>query len=75
MWPNPQFPAHVVTFTEEVLNGKLYFLRSVCGVLIPSHDTNILEFNQYLKLDKTLSIIYSDPQYLIKRVDGCKNNF
>ena len=25
MWPNPQFPA---TFTEEILNEKLYFLCS-----------------------------------------------
>ena len=25
MWPNPQFPADLVTFTEEILNGKLHF--------------------------------------------------
>ena len=30
MWPNPQFPAELVTFTEETLNGKLYFLCNVC---------------------------------------------
>ena len=29
MWPNSQFPADLVTFTEEILNGKLHFLRSV----------------------------------------------
>ena len=28
MWPNPQFPADLVTFTEEILNGKLQFLCS-----------------------------------------------
>ena len=28
MWPNPQFPAALVTFTEEILNGKLHFLYS-----------------------------------------------
>ena len=28
MWPNPQFPADLVTFTEEILNGKLHFLCS-----------------------------------------------
>ena len=28
MWPNRQFPADLVTFTEEILNGKLHFLRS-----------------------------------------------
>ena len=30
MWPNPQFPADLVTFTEEILNGKLHFLWSNC---------------------------------------------
>ena len=29
MWPNAQFPTDLVTFTEEILNGKLYFLCSV----------------------------------------------
>ena len=29
MWPNPQFPEDSVTFTEEILNGKFYFLCSV----------------------------------------------
>ena len=28
MWPNPQFPADLVTITEEILNGKLDFLCS-----------------------------------------------
>ena len=26
MWPNPQFPADLISFTEEILNGKLHFL-------------------------------------------------
>ena len=25
MWPNPQFPSDLVTFTEEILNEKLHF--------------------------------------------------
>ena len=29
MWPNPQETADFVTFTEKMLNGKLYFLCSV----------------------------------------------
>ena len=29
MWPNPQFPTDLVTFTEEILNGKLHFLCSL----------------------------------------------
>ena len=28
MWPNPLFPADLVTFTEEILHGKLHFLWS-----------------------------------------------
>ena len=29
MWPNPQETADLVTFTEEIFNGKLHFLYSV----------------------------------------------
>ena len=25
MWPNPQFPADLVVFTEEILNGNFIF--------------------------------------------------
>ena len=28
MWPNPQETADLVTFTGEILSGKLYFLCS-----------------------------------------------
>ena len=28
MWLNPQFPADLVTFTEEILNRKVHFLYS-----------------------------------------------
>ena len=28
MRPSPQFPADLVTFTEEILNGKFHFLCS-----------------------------------------------
>ena len=28
MWPNPKETADLVTFTEEIVNGKLHFLRS-----------------------------------------------
>ena len=29
MWPNPQLPADLVTFTEEVLYGKLHFYAMI----------------------------------------------
>ena len=28
MWPNPQEKAYLITFTEEILNGKLHFVYS-----------------------------------------------
>ena len=41
---------------------------------MPSEDTKILEFNQYRKFDKMLSIIYPDIDSWIKKINGCKNN-
>ena len=43
MWPNPQETADLVTFTEEILNGKLHFLcsiiaRDVFGFLLNIYD-------------------------------------
>ena len=34
--PSPQFPADLVTFTEDILNGKLHFL---CSVWINGNNT------------------------------------
>ena len=36
MWPNPQFPANLFTFTEEILKGKLHFC-AVSEFLIKSY--------------------------------------
>ena len=37
MWPNPQFAADLVTFTEEILNGKLpFFVHWYVGKLLSS---------------------------------------
>ena len=33
MWQKPQFPADLVKFSEEIFNGKLYFLCSVSNYL------------------------------------------
>ena len=40
---------------------------------MPFEDTKILEFNQHRKSDKTPPIIFADFEYLIKRIDACKN--
>ena len=37
-------------------------------------DTKILESNQYQKSNKVPFAIYADPKFLIKKIDGCKNN-
>ena len=40
MWPNPQFPPDLITFTEQIFNPKLHFLCSqlnfdqVYGILL-----------------------------------------
>ena len=37
MWPNPQFPAHLVAFTEEIFNGNFIF----CAVLLPQESITL----------------------------------
>ena len=37
MWPNRQETVDLVTFTEEILNGKLHFLCSACCDLLNRH--------------------------------------
>ena len=34
--------------------------KDFCGVVMPSENTKIIEFNQYQKSDKTPSIMYAD---------------
>ena len=48
--------------------------KDFCGTTMPSEKDNILEFNQYMKSDKMLYIIYADIKSLIKKIDVCSNN-
>ena len=41
---------------------------------MPSEKEKILEFNQYMKSDKMSYIIYTDMEYLIKKIVGRVNN-
>ena len=41
MWPNPQETADLVTFTEEIPNGKLHFL---CSVTLHVFGSNVMKF-------------------------------
>ena len=70
MWPNAQFPADLVTFTEEILNGKLHvlcsgtslrlnnFLWSACDrmILLKSKITSISLGEELLRILKFLHI-------------------
>ena len=44
------------------------------NVVIPSESPKILEFNQYQKSEKEPSIIFTDLECLIEKIDGFKNN-
>ena len=46
---------------------KFVKTKIFCGIVMPSENDNILEFNQYLKLDKMPYIIYADIESLIKK--------
>ena len=50
MWPNPPETADLVTFTEEILNGKLHFLCNVSNQVIHIEDIedNIQIWNRQL---------------------------
>ena len=45
-----------------------------CNVVMPSEETEILEFNQYQKSNKSLFAFYADHECIIEKIDGCKNN-
>ena len=58
MWPNPQVPADLVTFTEQIRYGKLHFLCSDGSIL---RDTilycvlwNNIAFHQDAQFDRIL---------------------
>ena len=41
---------------------------------MPSEKGNILEFNQYIRSNKMVCIIYADIESLIKKINGYVNN-
>ena len=50
-WPNLQFPVDLVTFTEEILNGKFYFLCSA----IFTYLVNLADFWEFENVPNTFS--------------------
>ena len=73
MWPNSQFLADLVTFTEEMLNGKLIFCHSVrCGLL----PLNLGAWEEHLNSQMTwaaawLLVIRICPVYLVDDISPC----
>ena len=53
---------------------KVFENKDFCNVIMPSENTKILEFNQYQESDKAPFIIYADPECIVAKMDGCKNN-
>ena len=61
MWPNPKFPADLVTFTEENLNGKHHFLCSATNSQYTKHkdlfiDGDLISSRLPLTAEKTLAL-------------------
>ena len=52
---------------KKVCENKDFF-----NIVMPSEDTQVLEFIQYQKSDKAPFIIYADLECLIEKIDGCK---
>ena len=48
--------------------------KNFCSVARPYENTNILDFNQHQKSDKTTFIIYEYLESLIEKIDGGINN-
>ena len=69
MWANPQFPADLVTFTEEILNGKLHFLYSDSS----EHRLKSVSSSSIPKLSGTLAFDFFGATCLPN--DGIKSYF
>ena len=48
--------------------------KDFCNIIMPSKDTEILEFNQYQKSAKAPLIINADLECIIEKIDERKNN-
>ena len=65
---------YFATGNKDHSHKNVYENKDFCNIVMPSEDNKLLEFNQYQKPDKVLFIIHADPECLIEKIDGCKNN-
>ena len=67
IWPNPQETANLVTFTEEILNGKLHFSCSNCCKLdihYWSSSKKIMKFHLLYLTDVFHSVMLKNVAFL-----------
>ena len=68
------------TENERESHKKVCESNDFCNVVMSFEDTKILNFNQYQKSDKYQKsnkasfVIYADLEFLIEKIDGCKND-
>ena len=75
MWPNPQFPADLVTFTAEILNGKLHFLCSINQSLLSKCSANMRCFVQFGTIYKSSKMWkHQWKSFTFSKVEGVKSN-
>ena len=63
MWPNPQKTADLVTFTEEILNGKLHFLGSVNTVETKLSLTVIKKYSRENSIAKLVAMAITSTNF------------
>ena len=74
MWPSSQFTADLVTFTEEILHGKLYFLCSQIQAFWFS--ARLIIWKIFRKSSETLICRKdADSCFCIISDFGCKTNY
>ena len=62
------------TENKLISHEKVCKNKDFCGIVTPSGKDHILEFNQYMKSDEMLYVIYADIESLIRKVDESRNN-
>ena len=62
MCPNPQFPVALVTFTEEIINGKLRFLCSGVKIFQMTSSFSITCFLRFI------TMLIEKPKVMMKHL-------
>ena len=79
MWPNPQYPSDLLTFAEEIFNGKLHFLCSGCEFNVKDIQRKYNTFSESLKYIQFTSYLQGVSTKLSKFHSRCtifsKNSF